>query len=148
MAETASPTRFVVIPAPENKAGTRTSASPITSKATAAAAACEDRWPVGRGMAREQHEQRNGVRNAVWQVKRTACVLRPRSVVLAARCLSKCLPFPLDRQQCRDGDNREQEERPWERDVVVHTCLDVASYRSEEEEGEADRCEQPYRSTA
>ncbi len=97
MIETASSASFVVIPAPEDKAGTRTSASPVTSKATAAASACEDRWPVGRGMAREQHEQRNEVRNCL-AGHAEACALHPRSVVLAARGLSKCLPFPLDRQ--------------------------------------------------
>lgn len=101
-----------------------------------------------QGIPSDVATTRNEVRKAVWQVKRTARVLRPRSGVLAARCLSTCLPFPLDRQQRRDADNREQEERPWERDVVVHTCLNVASYRSEEEQDEADRCEQPYRSTA
>lgn len=44
MTETAAPTRFVVISRTEEHGDTKTSASPTTSKATAAATACEDRW--------------------------------------------------------------------------------------------------------
>jgi len=78
-------------------------------------------------MAREQHEQRNGVRNCLAGQADCVCVAptqrrtRDRVFIEVSTVSARSTAVP-------DADKREQKERPWEYDVVVHASLDVADY--------------------
>lgn len=128
MTETAFPTSFVAMPRTGERGGYENEC--FTHYVQGNGGRCCLRGPMVQLDVEWLANNMNSATEpeTVWQVKRTACASHPRSVVLATECLSKCLPFPLDRQQCRDADNREQKERPWECDVVVHASLDVADY--------------------